>query len=187
MPIKLIAGLGNFGTVYDKTRHNAGFWFADLITDTFKSDPKFFAFVARENFGRRRSWIIKPKTYVNDSGRAVATFAAYYKIKPAEILVIHDDLDLEPGVVRLKASGGHGGHNGLFDIISKLGTNKFRRLRIGIGRPAPKFNVAKYVLKKPSKIDQAKIADGMQTAKSHIKDIVNGEFAKVMNQLHKNR
>jgi len=184
MPIKLIAGLGNVGAEYDNTRHNVGFWLLDRLSNSFKSDPRFFTFSARESFGRRKSWLLKPKTFVNASGRAVAAFASYYKIPADEILIVHDDLDLEPGTVRLKAGGGHGGHNGLRSIISTLGTNKFHRLRVGIGHPARRYDVVKYVLKKPSKVDLGKIEDALTAAEHHIKDIVNGDFAKVMNQLH---
>ncbi len=184
MAIKLIAGLGNPGDQYANTRHNVGFWFLDALSDSFKSDPRFFSKSTRETFGRRKSWLIKPNVYMNESGRAVASFANFYKIPADEILIVHDDLDLEPGTVRLKTGGGHGGHNGLRNIILKYGSSSFHRLRIGIGHPGHKTDVTKYVLRKTPKKDITIIEDALQVAKNHINDIVNGDFAKVMNLLH---
>lgn len=184
MAIKLIVGLGNPGEQYAKTRHNVGFWFLDSLSDSFKPDPRFFSRSVRESFGRRKSWLIKPHVYMNESGRAVASFANFYKIPADEILIVHDDLDLEPGTIRLKTGGGHGGHNGLRNIILKYGNGDFHRLRIGIGHPGHKSDVIKYVLKKTPKKDCGIIAEALKNAKNHLSDIVAGNFAAVMNTLH---
>ncbi len=148
--IKLIVGLGNPGRQYEKTRHNAGFLFLDVLNEKFagqwRLDSAFNAAVGEVFVGADKVLLQKPLTYMNKSGDAVAKMARYYKIKPEEMLVVHDELDFEFGVVRLKKGGGHAGHNGLRDIIQKFGDRGFYRLRVGIGRPPAGWKVADYVL-----------------------------------------
>lgn len=153
-PIQLIVGLGNPGAEYDQTRHNAGFHFVDTLARhcqaQLKHDSKLGAEVARARIGQQEVWLLKPMTYMNRSGRAVQGIAQFYKLDPGSILVAHDELDLPPGVAKLKVGGGHGGHNGLRDIIACLGNQRdFRRLRIGIGHPGQASEVVSFVLGRP--------------------------------------
>jgi PTH1 family peptidyl-tRNA hydrolase len=184
--IRLIAGLGNPGSKYQQTRHNAGFLFADQVAQlagaSWQEKKPFKGFVT--TLPGSDCWLIKPQTFMNLSGDAVAAIASYYKISAAEILVAHDELDLPAGTVRLKTGGGHGGHNGLRDIIAKLGSADFHRLRIGIGRPNSGEPVVNYVLRKASEPDQTAIAQAVQSAIDHTDDLLAGEFQRVMNQLH---
>ncbi len=186
--IKLIVGLGNPGSDYDKTRHNAGFWFIDEITRQssvhLKPELKFHGSSGKTQIASQDVWLLQPSTYMNNSGQAVNSLARYYKIEVDEILVVHDELDLEPGTVKLKKGGGHGGHNGLRDIISHLGSKEFYRLRLGIGHPGNARDVSDYVLKAPSKSDKAQIEMCIDDALRELQDIVCGEFAAVMNTLH---
>ncbi len=186
--IKLIVGLGNPGSDYDKTRHNAGFWFVDELVRQnsahLKPELKFHGISGKILIASHEVWLLQPTTYMNNSGQAVNSLSRYYKIASEEILVVHDELDLQPGTVRLKKGGGHGGHNGLRDIISHLGSKEFYRLRLGIGHPGNARDVSDYVLKTPSKSDKAQIEMCIDDALREIKDIVNGEFAAVMNSLH---
>ena len=149
-PISLIVGLGNPGREYERTRHNAGFRWVDAIAArkkaAWKKESKFSGWVTRVNEGGADFWMLKPATYMNESGRSVAAFLRFYRIEPASMLVVHDELDLPPGAVKLKSGGGAGGHNGLTDIIEHLGTKDFWRLRVGIGHPGHKDLVADYVL-----------------------------------------
>lgn len=153
--MKLVVGLGNPGKDYAATRHNAGFWFVDRLAEathvTLKSETKFHGRAGKLVAGREEVWLLKPQTYMNASGRAVAALARFYKIAPDEILVVHDELDLAPGAARLKLGGGVSGHNGLKDITAHLGTRDFWRLRLGIGHPGNKDVVADYVLNPPRK------------------------------------
>ena len=146
---RLIVGLGNPGPEYEATRHNVGFWFVDQLADKLKASlapqAKFFGKAARVG----ETWLLQPTTFMNRSGQAVAALANFYKIAPAEILVIHDELDLPPGGIRLKQGGGNGGHNGLKDIQAHLTTPDFWRLRLGIGHPGERNEVVNYVLKAP--------------------------------------
>ena len=134
--IKLIVGLGNPGPKYTETRHNAGFWFVEALADRYRGnflpEKKFHGEVARIDIEGSDIWLLKPETYMNRSGLAVSSLASFYKIAPQDVLVAHDEIDLKAGIVRLKSGGGHGGHNGLRDIISHLGTRDFQRLRIGV-------------------------------------------------------
>ncbi|HEY8098952.1 MAG TPA: aminoacyl-tRNA hydrolase, partial [Methylobacter sp.] len=152
--IKLIVGLGNPGRQYEKTRHNAGFLFLDRLVFesncTWVSESKFDGLVAEVGMAESKVLLLKPGTFMNRSGQAVGKVARYYKLAPEEILVVHDELDFDVGVVRLKKDGGHAGHNGLRDIISHLGSKEFYRLRIGIGRPSVGKVVADFVLSSPS-------------------------------------
>ena len=188
MPIRLVAGLGNPGRGYVATRHNAGFWFADALASTlsapFATEPKFAADVARAGALR----ICKPTTFMNGSGRAVAAIARFYGIAPAEILVVHDELDLKPGEAKLKLGGGHAGHNGLRDIHAQLGDADFWRLRLGIGHPresqAPEREVVDYVLKAPDADDRDAIESAIRRAIGAWADIARGDMERAMLALH---
>jgi len=186
--VDIIVGLGNPGTEYANTRHNAGFWFVDEVArkfgGSFKSEKKFQGDVARSTIDGRDIWLLKPDTYMNLSGQAVLALMQFYKIKLQNILVVHDDLDLPVGDVRLKEGGGHGGHNGLRDIISRCGGNGFQRIRLGIGHPGNKSKVTGHVLKNASSDDQIAIENAIDRAISVLDQIVNGETAKAMQTLH---
>ncbi len=152
--IKLFVGLGNPGTEYEATRHNAGFWWVDALARELKlslvADRSYHGLVARGNVNGQTVWLLEPQTYMNLSGKSVAALARFFKIAPQDILVVHDELDVPPGQAKLKFGGGHGGHNGLRDIHAQLGTGDYWRLRIGIGHPGDKNEVADWVLKKPA-------------------------------------
>ena len=185
--IALIAGLGNPGPEYAETRHNAGFRFLDAVLagsgQVLRSEGRFGGRVARVMIGGADVWLLAPDTFMNHSGDAVARFAHFYKIAPEAILVAHDELDLAPGVVRLKVGGGDGGHNGLKDISAKLGGG-YARLRIGIGHPGNAAQVAAYVLRRTPVAEQELIDEAIARARLHVEDIVHGQFQKVMNELH---
>jgi PTH1 family peptidyl-tRNA hydrolase len=186
--ISLVVGLGNPGSEYKKTRHNAGFWFVDRLvaerSGQFSHEPKFFGDVARLQVGGKRLFVLKPSTFMNKSGQAVASLSSYFEVPPSEVLVVHDDLDLNPGSVRLKLGGGHGGHNGLRDIASHLGTKDFVRVRVGIGHPGGSSKVLNYVLGKPSKGDSALIEEGFDRAFQGLGSILDGDFQKAMSDLN---
>lgn len=185
--IRLFVGLGNPGDKYEKTRHNAGFWWIDAIAAQTNSrltaDAKMFGLVGKLNPAQDK-WLLKPTTFMNLSGKAVAALANYYKISPAEILVIHDELDLPAGSSKLKLGGGHGGHNGLKDIHAALGTANYWRLRIGIGHPGERNEVVNYVLKPPLKDEQAAIDESLFDSTKVLDLLVAGEFEKAMLKLH---
>ena len=185
--IRLFVGLGNPGDKYEKTRHNAGFWWIDAITAQTNSrltaDAKMFGLVGKLNPAQDK-WLLKPTTFMNLSGKAVAALANYYKISPAEILVIHDELDLPAGSMKLKLGGGHGGHNGLKDIHAALGTANYWRLRIGIGHPGERNEVVNYVLKPPLKDEQAAIDESLFDSTKVLDLLVAGEFENAMLKLH---
>jgi PTH1 family peptidyl-tRNA hydrolase len=151
--IKLLVGLGNPGPEYDGTRHNAGFWWVDAAAQELgarlATDKAFFGLAGRASAAAGPVWLLQPQTFMNASGRAVAALARFYKIAPQEILVVHDELDLPAGQMKLKHGGGHAGHNGLRDIQAQLGSPDFWRLRLGIGHPGVKAEVIHYVLRKP--------------------------------------
>lgn len=186
--IKLIVGLGNPGKEYANTRHNAGFWWLDELTRShsisFKADSKFHGLVARANLQEHEVHLLKPQTFMNISGRAVGAVAQFYKIDPAQILVVHDELDLPPGSAKLKLGGGHGGHNGLKDIIAHLGTKDFWRLRVGIGHPGERNEVSNYVLNAPRKEEQVLIDEAMQRAQDVAPLIIEGKMEAAMLKLH---
>jgi PTH1 family peptidyl-tRNA hydrolase len=186
--IQLIVGLGNPGREYEDTRHNAGFWFVDRICSrfrgSFRPEGKFKGELAKVNIAGDSVWLLKPDTYMNLSGDSVAAVTRFYKIPVESILVAHDELDLNPGAVRLKKGGGHGGHNGLRDTISKLGSKEFMRLRIGIGHPGNAKQVSSFVLKKAPSSEQNLIEDAIEQALAQVEDMVGGEHQKVMNRLH---
>jgi PTH1 family peptidyl-tRNA hydrolase len=186
--IKLIVGLGNPGKEYSTTRHNAGFWWVDEFmrsqNASFKADSKFHGLVARANFQGHEVHLLKPQTFMNVSGRSVGAVAQFYKIEPAQILVVHDELDLPPGSAKLKLGGGHGGHNGLKDIIAHLGTKDFWRLRLGIGHPGERTEVVNYVLNAPRKEEQVLIDEAMQRAQDVATLIIEGKMEAAMLKLH---
>ena len=186
--IKLIVGLGNPGPKYSETRHNAGFWFVEDLASQYRSrflpEKKFHGEVARINLEGKDIWLLKPETYMNRSGLSVVSLAAFYKIAAENILVAHDEIDLKAGTARLKSGGGHGGHNGLRDIISHLGTKDFQRLRIGVDHPGSKDLVVDYVLKRPDSKDRQAIEDSINDALRVMPKVAAGEWEKAMHQLH---
>ena len=186
--MRLIVGLGNPGPDYEKTRHNAGFWLVDELAWTWKAslrpETKFSGETGRASVNGQDIWLLKPMTYMNLSGQAVAALARFYKIAPEEILVVHDELDLPPGVARFKQGGGHGGHNGLKDIIARLGTPNFWRLRLGIGHPGDRNEVVNFVLKKPRAEEMQAIEDAIRAAQSVFPAVLAGDMAGAMKTLH---
>ena len=150
----------------------------------FKADSKFHGLVARASLHGHEVHLLKPQTFMNVSGRAVVALALFYKILPDQILVVHDELDLPPGSAKLKLGGGHGGHNGLKDIIAHLGTKEFWRLRIGIGHPGERDEVVNYVLKAPRKEEQVLIDEAMQRAQDVAPLVVEGKLEAAMLKLH---
>ncbi|WP_409158409.1 aminoacyl-tRNA hydrolase [Pectobacterium sp. B2J-2] len=187
--IKLIVGLANPGAEYAATRHNAGAWFVDRLADVYrqplKEESKFFGYTSRLNMAGQDVRLLVPTTFMNLSGKAVAVMATFYRIQPDEILVAHDELDLLPGIAKLKLGGGHGGHNGLKDIISKLGNNpNFHRLRIGIGHPGDKSKVTGFVLGKPPTSEQTLIDDAIDEAVRCTEILMKEDMIKAMNRLH---
>jgi len=186
--ISLIVGLGNPGPEYAETRHNAGFRFLDALLSgsgqQLKHEARFGGDIAKINIAGRSIWLLAPMEFMNHSGQAVQRFSHFYKIPAGEILAAYDELDLPPGTVRLKVGGGSGGHNGLTDVIEKLGSPEFARLRIGIGHPGTAAQVVSYVLRKAPPAEQELIDEAIARARSHIDDIVQGKHQSVMNSLH---
>ncbi len=185
--IKLIVGLGNPGQKYEDTRHNAGVWMLNSIAKEYgaslHSETKFSGLVGRFKYASQDIRLLFPTTFMNLSGQAVIALSDYFKIQSEEILVLHDELDLEPGTVRLKKGGGHGGHNGLRNIIQHL-DNQFYRLRIGIGHPGDRNQVTNFVLKMPSDKERLAIEKGIDIGLKHLPEIIKGNMQKVMNQLN---
>jgi len=185
--IKLFVGLGNPGEQYLETRHNVGFWWIDFIGQnhklSLKNSKKYFGEFSKHNEDGE-VFFLKPSTFMNDSGKSVQALAKFYKIEPEEILVIHDELDIQPGTAKLKLGGGHGGHNGLKSIQTSLGSNNFWRLRIGVGHPGDKNKVIGYVLNKPSKIEMQLIQESIINSYKVFSYIMLGQFEKAMLNLH---
>ena len=185
--IKLIIGLGNPGEKYAKTRHNAGFWFIDALANryqaSFKTETKFSGEVAKANIEGQSVWLLKPSTFMNRSGLSAHQLSSFYKIPVEQILVAYDELDLAAGTVRLKKSGGHGGHNGLRDLHAQI-TKDYWRLRFGIGHPGDKRKVADYVLSRPNQNDEIDINNAIDRALDVVDLIVRGDDQKAMNTLH---
>lgn len=187
--IQLIVGLGNPGSEYERTRHNAGADLVELLARklgaTLVADSKYFGLTARANYQGQDIRLLIPTTYMNRSGQAVGTLANFFKIAPEAILVAHDELDLLPGTARFKQGGGHGGHNGLRDIIAALGNNNnFRRLRLGIGHPGDAKQVANFVLKRAPQSEQELIDESIDRAITCLPDAINGDWDKAMKNLH---
>jgi peptidyl-tRNA hydrolase, PTH1 family len=188
-PIQLIVGLGNPGAEYHRSRHNAG---ADFVSEfaqhagaTLVTDSKYFGLTARINYQGQEIRLLIPTTFMNRSGQAVASMANFFKIEPASILVAHDELDLAPGTARFKHGGGHGGHNGLRDIISSLGNNQnFPRLRLGIGHPGSAPLVSNFVLKRAPSSEQDLTDDAIIRAVKSMPDAVKGDWNTAMKNLH---
>ena len=186
--IKLLVGLGNPGPEHIATRHNAGFWFVDQLAEkhslTFRPENKFQADVCRWQSADFDCWICKPMTFMNRSGVSVAAMANFYKIPVDDILVAHDEIDLDAGVIRLKQSGGHGGNNGLRDIIEQTGKKDFNRLRIGVGHPGSSDKVTPHVLGRPSADDERKILDAIEDGLDVLPQLLKGDYQKAMTTLH---
>lgn len=187
--IQLIVGLGNPGSEYQRTRHNAGADFvgelAHHLSANLNPDPKYFGLTARVNYQGQDLRLLIPTTFMNRSGQAVAAMANFFKIEPAAILVAHDELDLAPGTARLKHGGGHGGHNGLRDIISALGNNQnFPRLRLGIGHPGAAPLVSNFVLKRAPSSEQELTDEAINRAIKYLPEIVKGDWNTAMKNLH---
>ena len=187
--IKLIVGLGNPGPQYSQTRHNAGAWYVEALAQAFaiplQLETRFFGHSGRGLIDNHDVRLLIPNTYMNLSGKSVGAIATFFKILPNEILVAHDELDIATGMVKLKKSGGHGGHNGLRDLIKSLANcPDFYRLRIGIGHPGDKRQVHDYVLGKAPAIEQRAIEESIEEAIRHTGDIINGNHDKVMQSMH---
>ena len=186
--IKLVTGLGNPGSKYTGTRHNAGFWFVDRLTKKypagFSHERKFSGDIARLQTEEFECLLLKPMTFMNDSGRAVRAIIDYYNILPEEVLVVHDEIDFDPGIIRLKQNGGDAGHNGVRDIINQIASNEFMRLRIGVGHPGHKEKVIGSVLGKPQRTEHELITDAIEKGIEIFPMILDGEYARAMNFLH---
>jgi PTH1 family peptidyl-tRNA hydrolase len=188
-PVKILVGLGNPGTEYENTRHNAGEDFVRLIAEqyniTLKQDAKYFGFYGKGNIANRDIKLLIPTTFMNRSGKSIAALANFFKVEPQSILVAHDELDMEPGVARLKLGGGHGGHNGLRDTIAALGNNKdFARLRLGIGHPGNAKMVSGYVLKKAPPAERDQISEASYQASKVLPQMMEGQWNQAMQDLH---
>lgn len=187
-PIKLIVGLGNPGSEYEKTRHNAGRWLVDQLLEqagvSFSNQPKFHALTARIYWKEQDCYVLFPTTFMNLSGQAVVPFARYHQIPAQSILVIHDELDLPIGTIRLKKGGGPGGHKGLQSIMEQMGSRDFTRLRIGIGHPGSSDQVTSHVLNKPSLDEKIEIHRSIDRALEILPDVLSGSLSKAMQILH---
>jgi peptidyl-tRNA hydrolase, PTH1 family len=188
-PVELIAGLGNPGDKYSRTRHNAGFWLLDALAQRlgaeFMPEPRFNGETASGDIDGRRVRLIKPATFMNRSGQAVGALARYFRIAPESVLIVHDEIDLPPGAVRIKRGGGHGGHNGLRDIIAAFGGDAgFLRLRIGVGHPGSADEVVEYVLQAPPAAERSLILEAIGRALVVLAQVVAGDTEKAMHRLH---
>ena len=186
--IKLFVGLGNPGPEYEATRHNAGFWWIDALARELKvnlvPERAYHGLMARTSIAGHSVWLLQPQTFMNLSGKSVAALARFFKIQPDEILVAHDELDFEPGVVKLKRGGSHGGHNGLRDIHAQLGSSDYWRLRIGIGHPGVKSEVIHWVLKKPAPDQRTLIEDSITHALKAAPALLAGDMDKATQMMH---
>lgn len=190
MSVKLIVGLGNPGDRYEETRHNAGFWLVDELAarhgGAFRGEPKFHGDVCRVSIGGADVRLLKPQTYMNESGRAVQALRSFYKIGVDELLIAHDEIDLPPGVVKLKRGGGHGGHNGLRNLIEHLGKD-FLRLRIGVGHPGRKDLVTDYVLKRPTRAEERQIRQTIEDGADAVPVLLSKGLQQATHRLHSKR
>lgn len=186
--IKLICALGNPGDQYAQTRHNAGFWFLSKLSSSenfgLSLNSRFKSLVGDFRHDTRVVRVIAPQTYMNKSGEALVPFAKFYQVLPEEILVVHDEIDLLPGTTRFKTGGGHGGHNGLRDIVKLLGSSDFHRLRVGVGHPGDRSKVVSFVLSRPGPAETQLIDASLNKALAVLPKILDGEFAIAMNELH---
>jgi peptidyl-tRNA hydrolase, PTH1 family len=186
--IKLFVGLGNPGPEYEATRHNAGFWFIDELAREWKCsltfDKSYYGMVARTQRDGQTVWLLQPQTYMNLSGKSVAALAKFFKIAPQEIVVAHDELDVLPGQCKMKLGGSHAGHNGLKDIAAQMGSLDFWRLRIGIGHPGDKNEVANWVLKKPSPEQREGIEDSVARCVKAVPFMLAGDMPKATQVVH---
>ena len=186
--IKLLVGLGNPGSEYEATRHNAGFWWIDAAAQQLgarlAAERAYFGLVGRINRPAGPVWLLQPQTYMNLSGKSVAALARFFKITPQEILVVHDELDLLPGQMKLKQGGGHAGHNGLRDIHAQLGSADYWRLRLGIGHPGVKAEVADYVLRKPPADQREAIERAIEESLKHLDAMLSGQMQQAVMKLH---
>ena len=178
--MRLIVGLGNPGSEYAETRHNAGFWFCERLArelgTSFARESRYHGFVAKARVAGADLWLLMPQTFMNRSGQAVQALAHFYRIEPGEMLVVHDELDIPPGQLRLKYGGGLGGHNGLKDITGHLGTQDYWRLRVGIGHPGDRNDVINYVLKPPRREEREEIDAALDRALLAWPTLAKGEF-----------
>jgi PTH1 family peptidyl-tRNA hydrolase len=186
--IRLFVGLGNPGPEYEATRHNAGFWWLEALAGKLgarlQPERAYQALVARVNLAQGPVWLLEPMTYMNRSGVSVAALARFYKIAPEQMLVVHDELDLQPGQAKLKFGGSAAGHNGLKDIHAMLGTPDFWRLRLGIGHPGVKAEVVNYVLKKPSAEQREGIAKAIEQSLAASELLIAGEMDRALAAIH---
>jgi PTH1 family peptidyl-tRNA hydrolase len=187
LPLKLIVGLGNPGAQYARTRHNAGWWWLDALLaqhrGAWRHDAQQHADLARVRIDESELWLAKPTAFMNRSGAPVSALAHFYRIAPQEILIVHDDIDLPPGVARLKQGGGHGGHNGVRDVIAHLGA-EFWRLRLGVGHPGARDLVLDAVLDRPTLAEQQLIDEAMQRALAVLPELLRAGAQKAMHRLH---
>ena len=187
--VKLIVGLGNPGRQYEKNRHNAGFLFLDNLLSTYvgnwMNESKFQGITGGCNIGGNKVLLLKPQTFMNRSGLSVGALVRYYKYKAEDVLVVHDELDIPSGEVKLKMGGGHAGHNGLRDIIANLGEKNFYRIRLGIGRPVSGLSVSDYVLSNFSKDDKSKLEAAFELLEMQMDNIVSGRESLAMNEINK--
>ena len=192
MAIRLIVGLGNPGPEYELTRHNAGFWLVDNLVQglpncRLQRDSKMNALMAKTSIAGQETWLLEPQTFMNRSGQSVGALARFYKIAPDEILVVHDELDIDPGIAKLKKGGSSGGHNGLKDITAALGTQDYWRLRLGIGHPRSlnlQQPVVDFVLHRPRKEEQILIEEALAKSLQIIPLLCAGKFEAATMQLH---
>ncbi|MFZ4876085.1 aminoacyl-tRNA hydrolase [Janthinobacterium sp. Mn2066] len=192
MPIRLIVGLGNPGPEYEQTRHNAGFWLVDNLANSLpgtrlQRDSRYNAMLAKTSIAGNEVWLLEPLTFMNRSGQSVGALARFFKIAADEVLVVHDELDLMPGIARLKKGGSAGGHNGLKDITAALGTQDYWRLRLGIGHPRSlslQQQVADFVLHRPRREDQDLIDQAIEKSLQVLPQIVEGKFEAATMKLH---
>ncbi len=186
--IKLLVGLGNPGTEYEDTRHNAGFWWIDAVARELKvslaPERSYHGLMARTTVKGQTVWLLEPQTFMNLSGKSVSALARFFKIQPQEILVAHDELDIAPGEAKLKLGGSHAGHNGLRDIHAQLGTADYWRLRIGVGHPGVKSEVVSWVLKKPMAEHRTAIEDSIARSVKALPLLLDGEMEKAMGLIH---
>lgn len=187
-PLRLVVGLGNPGLQYQDTRHNAGFWWLEALASRLgvglRPEAKFHGRAAKSTSTHGDIWLLCPDTFMNLSGKSVAALARFYKIPPESILVVHDELDLLPGVAKLKQGGGHGGQNGLKDIHVQLGSPNYWRLRIGIGHPGTREAVTGHVLGRPPQAERERMLSAIEAALDVWPELAAGNFAAAQLKLH---